>query len=458
LTIKEIIKASNGILINGDSERNIKSYKIDSREVIENDFFIPIVGEKNDAHKYIEELVKFGISGYFIESNNINKHVIIENTININKDICIIEINNSIEALYNIAKYNRYIHSKIPIVAVTGSVGKTSTKEMISSVLSTENNVLKTEKNYNGYIGLSLMLLKLDNQDIAVLEHGIDSIGEMDNLVDASIPDFAVITNIGISHIEKLGSRENIFNEKIKISKNMNKNNILLLNKNDEFLFNYNNSNINIEYFSANDISDLIINDNISFNTKIYDTNESIVINELGMHNVVNALCAIKIGEIFKISKINIIKGISLYKNFERRFQKINLKNNITLIDDSYNSSVDSVLSGLISIKNINSKRKIIVLGDMLELGDFSKDYHLLISDKIEKDYIVILIGKDVKSIYDNLYGCKNDIYYFDNINDGINTINSILKADDLIYLKASNGMNFKKIADSIILDKGLLK
>lgn len=455
LTVKEIVKASNGILVNGDEKVFVISYKLDSRETNKNDFFIPIVGEQNDAHKYILDLVKVGIIGFFVEKNNENKQKIISESKEINKDICIIEIENSEKALYDIAKYNREMHLDIPLVAVTGSVGKTSTKEMISSILSTEYNILKTEKNYNGYIGLSLMLLKLENQDIAVLEHGIDRIGEMEELVTASKPNIAVVTNIGTSHIGKFGSREKIFIEKTNISMNMNTNNFLILNFKDEYLKNYVNDKVNIVGYSSFNIQKESKANKTVFKANIYGNEENIEINELGDHNIDNALCAIKVAEIFKVKKENIIKGINEYRNFSRRFEKIMLKDNITLIDDSYNASIDSVMSGLKTLQSIESKRKIAVLGDMLELGENSKYLHEQIYENIVNIDIVILIGNEIKYTYNKITDEGIEKYIYSNIDEGIQKIKEIISNGDLIYIKASNGMNFNKIVKQLVEYKG---
>jgi UDP-N-acetylmuramoyl-tripeptide--D-alanyl-D-alanine ligase len=259
LNVKQILEATFGKLLNGNTDYFIRDYALDSRNIKEDDFFIPIVGNKSNAHDYIVSCVDKGISGYFIEASEKNKDEIVSKTINIKKDIIIIEISKSEDALYEIGKLNRKLHMNIPIIAVTGSVGKTSTREMISSILSQKYKVLTTYKNYNGYIGLSLMLLKLENQDIAVLEHGIDYLGEMDKLASSSKPNIAVVTMIGTAHIGIFGSKEIIFKEKMDIAKYMDKNCTVVINAEDEYLRTYKNDNLNLLRYSIEEIENLQI-------------------------------------------------------------------------------------------------------------------------------------------------------------------------------------------------------
>ena len=260
--------------------------------------------------------------------------------------------------MYKAGEYNRNKHIDIPVIAVTGSVGKTSTREMIASVLSTQKNVLVTKANYNSLIGTPIMALQIKDQDACVFEIGTDSFGEIEKLSNLIKPDIGVITIIGTAHIGIFGSRENIFKEKIQITSHMKNNSTLIVNADDDYLGSLESiKNINIVKFSKKDIISINQNDNISFKILVYGKEENITLNQIGMHNVKNAICAIKVAEKLGISKDNIIKGIGNYKNFSRRMEKIVLKNNITLIDDTYNASIDSMKSGLQTINNLPRKK-----------------------------------------------------------------------------------------------------
>ena len=452
LNIKELVEATNGNLLNGDIKFIPKEYVIDSRNIENNPFFVPIVGENTDGHKYILNAVEDGICGYFINKGFEKKEEVINKSREINKNIIIIEVDDTKEALYNAGVYNRNKHIDIPVVAVTGSVGKTSTREMISSVLSASKNVLTTTKNYNSIIGAPIMALKMDSQDVCVFEIGTDHKGEIERLSNLVKPDIGVITMIGTAHIGIFGSKDEIFKEKSSIVSHMKEGSTLVVNGDDEYLKTLkSNDKYHVVTFSENEIVDLEEKNDIFFKTNIYDSLEDITINQIGSHNAKNAVCAIKVAEILGIEKQSIIKGIENYKNFSRRLEKINLKNNVLLIDDTYNASIDSVKSGLKTVNKIENRRKIAVLGDMLELGNMSKQLHEEVGETFkELDFKALyLTGKESKYILET--ASKHVLTkYFENIDELISNLKLNIKENDVIYLKASNGMRFDKIVKAL--------
>lgn len=456
LNFKELIEATNGTYINGNFELIPKNYVIDSRIIQEGDFFVPIIGEKNDGHDYILDTVKKGISGFFINKNNRNKNVIIDKSIKLNKDICIIEVEDTFKALYNAGRINREKNIDIPVVAVTGSVGKTSTREIISSVLKQKYNVLTTEKNYNSLIGVPIMALKIDKQDICVLEAGVDHFNEMELLSNILKPDVCVITNIGTAHIGTFKTGENILKEKIQITNHIKGKSKLIVNEDNTYLTKIeNNVNYTVEKISIDNVSDINFDgEKIEFMTRLYGEKNKLQINALGNHNIYNALVAIKVGEIFDISKDKIIDGIAKYKNFSRRLEKKVTKNNVILIDDTYNASIDSMKSGLITVNNMKAERKIAVLGDMFDLGEKSNEIHLNLAEVFEilnYDYLFTL-GNAAKNIAlgAKKYMNENKIICFDNKEELINKLKELIKPNDLVYFKASNGMKFDQIINEI--------
>lgn len=453
LNVKQILEATNGKLINGNTQYIVKDYVLDSRTVKKDDFFVPIVGNKSNAHDYIISCVENGICGYFIQSSEINKEEIISKSIKLNKDICIIEISNSQDSLYEIGKYNRKLHMDIPVIAVTGSVGKTSTREMISSILSKKYNVLTTYKNYNGYIGLSLMLLKLENQELAVLEHGIDYIGEMDKLTDSSKPNIAVVTMIGTAHIGIFGSQESIFKEKMDVAKYMTCNSTVIINGDDKYLSTYKNDNINIIKYNIDNVSEINSDENTTyFKTKIYNKDQEIKLNQIGQHNIYNVLAGIKVAELLDVETSDIIKGIVDYKNLSSRFENIKLKNNIQIIDDTYNASIDSMKSGIRTVSLMSATRKIIVLGDMFELGNYSEELHLEVG-KLFKDInvdILITLGVSSKVISKEAKKYIKNVYEFEDRNELIKNLCNTIQENDLVYFKASNAMKFNEIIKEV--------
>lgn len=455
MLVSDIEKFSKGNLINGNENIEINKFLIDNREEnIDECFYIPLVGKKVDAHDFIVNSVEKGIIGFFINKNYINKEKVIKESIMINSEIVIIEVEDTLKALYNISVYNRKLHLDIPVIAITGSVGKTSTRQMIYSVVKQEKNVLVTEKNYNGYLGLSLMGLKIKDQDVCILEAGIDRFGEMDELSQILLPDIAVITMIGTSHIERFKTKENIFKEKMCITKTLRGINTLIINKEDEYLSKIkDNQNYNIKRYSIEEITDLKIeNKKITFYTKIYNKNEKIVINAIGKHNVTNAIAAIKVGELLNISTKNIIKGISEYRNFDRRLEVKTVQKNVVLIDDSYNASADSMISGLNTI-NLMDGRKIAVLGDMLELGKYSDVLHKKVGEEFKNLNfdILITIGEHSVNINKKANKYVKQCLHFSNMQEAQKCILKNIKENDIVYFKASNSMNFSYLINYIM-------
>ena len=438
LNILELVQSTKGKLINGNKDIIPKNYVIDSRLISNDDFFVPIIGEN---------CVKNNICGYFISSAFKEKEQIIQQSLKINKEIIIIEVEDTLKALVAAATFNRQKHIDIPIVAVTGSVGKTSTRQIIASVLATEKNVLVTEKNYNTNFGISIMCLKMDSQDVCVLEAGIDKFNEMDELSSILKPDIACFTIIGTSHIGTLKTRENIFKEKFKLTNNLKGLNKIIINNDDDMLCNIDDSKFSVIKISEKNISNLKTNNgNITYNTKIYNENVNLTLNQIGIHNAKNSLFAIKVGEIFNISKENIIKGISSYINFNNRlnYERIN---EIQIVDDTYNASLESIKSGIETILNIDSNKKILVLGDILDLGDKSYETHVNIGTYLKALNVdlILLSGEAMKDAYDIIKSSLNAVY-FENKDDIVNYLISFTQKNDIVYFKASNGMNYTEL------------
>lgn len=450
LSVREILNATNGILLNGDLEKEISNYKIDSREINQGDFYVPIIGEKVDGHKFILDTIKKGCIGFFT-----SKDIELDNIKSINNQVIVIKVEDTLKALHAIGKYSRNKKIDIEVVGITGSVGKTSTREMIASVLGQQKELLVTQKNMNGHIGLPLMTLLMEKQDLAVLEAGIDFVGEMDILNSMLIPDVAVVTNIGTSHIGKFGSQEVIYQEKVKIADTLKGKKILLLNKDDKFLKEYKNDNLNIIYYSIEDAKDInIFEDHITFITNIYNKKEKVKINAIGNHNILNAIVAIRIGEIYNLPTEKIILGVESYKNFSRRMEKVDI-NGITIIDDTYNASPSSTKSGLETVNHLKANRKIAVLADILELGDYSKELHIELGSVFKNlNYdILVAFGENMKYLSEVAKEYVKEIYWFEDSIKAEEKIREIMKKEDIIYFKGSNAMKVNSIIENLKKD-----
>lgn len=451
IKVKDIINICNGELLFGNLNLICENFSKDTREIKENDIYIGIKGENFDGNLFYDDAFNKGASICILEKNSV-KNINFDKNKYKNKTIII--VNNSIDTIQKLAAYKRSLYN-IPVVAVTGSVGKTSTKEIISSVLNTKYNVLKTEGNYNNHIGLPLTILKLKNHDAMVLEMGMNHLNEINLLSKIACPTIGVITNIGTAHIGNLGSRENILKAKLEIIDGLKKNGTLIINNDNDMLHNnLNNININIKTIGINNKSDYqaknIIDD--IFSSKFEINNINFEVNAPGEAFIYNSLIAYAVGKELNISDENIKKGIETFKLPSNRLEKIINKRGSTIINDTYNCSYDSLINSIDMISKSNYKRKILMIGDILELGEYSKDIHKKIGTYILNKDIdsVILIGDEVKYIKEELNNnnFNKDIYLFNKEEDSHDFLKNYLEKEDIILLKGSNGMKLFNTAE----------
>ena len=461
LKIKDILKCTNGKLIIGDTEKECKNYSKDTRTIKKGDTYIGIKGEKFDGSSFWKEALNNGAETVIINNIKLNE---IEEYKKQNKNI--IQVEDTIKAIGEMASYKMKIQKEkynLKVVGVTGSVGKTSTKDIIANVLSKKYKVLKTEGNNNNHIGLPLTILRLQDEEIAVIEMGMNHFGEISYLTKIAKPDIAVITNIGTSHIGNLGSRENILKAKLEILEGMDKKKIVINNDNDLLHKWYleNKNNIEIHTFGIKNESEFNAkNIKLKENSSEFiceNKNEKINIEVPvgGEHFILNALCGLTVGKLLNLNNEEIKNGIKDFKLTAKRMEINHLKNNITIINDSYNASYESMKASISNLKNMNGERKIAVLGDMFELGDFSEKLHKEVGTEIYKNKIdkLYLIGNYSKFIGEEAEKegyKKENIFYFENKDELFNNLKNNLKSGDVILIKASNGMKLFEIAEKL--------
>ena len=310
LTIEEIIKATNGTLFCGDADKMVKGISTNSREIGEGELFVPLVGEKFDGHEFIRAAFELGAAAVLTQKD-IEPYI----------DETIVKVSDTKKALGDIARYYKAKHN-VPTVAITGSVGKTTTKDMIYAVVAQKYNTLKTLANYNNDIGLPWTIFRLEKEhEAAVLEMGMNHFGEIDYLASIGNPDVAVITNIGESHIENLGSREGIFKAKMEITNRFTADNTLIVNGDDDFLSTVKGmGEYKVVYYGItnpeNDIYARDIENNglegITFTAVVSGTEYKAELKVPGVHNVYNALAAICVGREFDIPMDKILDGITV--------------------------------------------------------------------------------------------------------------------------------------------------
>ena len=431
--LKEVLDVIGGNLVCG-TDTKLENFSTNSKEINENDIFVGIKGETIDGSKFYVDALDNGAKGAIINKGFISKTY---------EDKFIIEVDNTIDALQELASYKRS-KLNIPVVAITGSVGKTSTKDMISSVIETKYTVCKTKGNLNNHIGLPLTILSLKDEEVLVVEMGMNHLGEISVLSNIAKPTIGVITNVGTAHIGNLGSRENILKAKLEILDGMD-NGKLIINNDNDMLHKANNGYVTI---GINNDSDYMAND-IEYGevTRFKYNNEEFIVRVGGEAFVYNALMAIAVGNLLNIDIKDIKKGIENFKLTNNRLEIIN-HNDYIIINDCYNANYDSMKEGIKNLSNYKG-RKIAVLGDMLELGDYSEELHRNVGKVVNANNIDILItvGEEAKYIDEE---SNIEKYHFDNNEDAIKYIKSIINKGDNILIKASNGMKFIEIVNSL--------
>lgn len=440
LYVNDIINKCNGKLLCGDIKLPLNNFSKDTRTINKGDVYIGIKGESFDGNNFYKDAFDKGASVCILD--NISEEIPKEY-----KNKTIVKVDDTIKCIGILAKYKRSLYN-IPVIAVTGSVGKTSTKEMIANVLSTKYKVLKTEANYNNHIGLPLTILKLTNEDILVVEMGMNNLGEISYLTDIAKPTIGVITNIGMAHIGNLGSRENILKAKLEITEGLS--GPLIINNDNDMLHN------NLEYIKSlckvitigiTNKSDYMAKEIQDKTFKVEDNIIESPINNSAF--IYNSLVAYVIGKIYNISIDKIKEGIKSMKLISNRLEYKHTNNGVTIIDDTYNSSLDAIKASLEILAKEKGKRKVAVIGDILEVGDYNEEVHrkigeILLNNNLD---IIITVGNNTK--YTDTYlkekGYHN-LYHFNNEKESHKEIESILKSGDVVLFKASHSMQLGNI------------
>ncbi len=483
ITISQLAQLA-GATIKGDSTKRICGFSTDSRIGGEQIVFLPIQGEKVDGHDYIQDAYANGIRTTFT-----SRKEIIPKT----EEMTYLFVDDTICAFQQAAAAYRDQFT-IPVVGVTGSVGKTTTKEMIAATLSEGKCVLKTQGNKNSQIGLPQMMFEFSKKhEIAVIEMGMSLPGEMQRLVSVAKPQIAVISNIGTAHIGQLKSREKIRLEKMSIINEFSKNGLLLLNGENDLLKEVydavkegkENGNwdvlekidllketkeklkdCNVMTYGTTSDCDLEAvqirqdqNKNQTlftfsgvFQAKQYS--EEILLHTLGIHNVQNALAALGLALFFNIDLKQAKKGLECYQVPEMR-GVIETVGRLTLIDDSYNASSDSMKCGLDILSGITKKRRVAILGDILELGELAEPLHREIGTYVAKSNIdqLITVGTCTAFLAKEaiLQGMdKNQVIICHDQKEACDIVKDVLKEEDAVFIKGSRGMYLENVVHKI--------
>jgi UDP-N-acetylmuramoyl-tripeptide--D-alanyl-D-alanine ligase len=400
--ILKVIKESN---VQGRGSKVIKGISIDTRTIQPGELFIPLQGPNHDGRDFIPEAIRAGAA--------------------------VLEVKDGLKALQDLAAYHR-AKFKIPVIGITGSCGKTTTKDMIASILSQEKGTLKNEENLNNEIGVPLTLLKLTKKHrFAVIEMAMQRVGEIEELARIVRPSIAVVTNIGEAHLEFLKTKRNVAKAKAEIFKYQAKNDFAVINADDEH-FEHLKSKVRCP---MSNVVTFGILENADVSPKML---KGIELPIPGEHNIYNALAAVAAARILKVKPSSIKRGLESFRPSSKRMEVINRKDGVKIINDTYNANPQSMAAALKTLASLEG-RKIAVLGEMLELGRAARPAHRR----------VLKLCRDLKVDRVFTYG---DLWpgSFKNKNLLIKILKKTIRPHDIILIKGSRGMRMEEVVEAL--------
>ncbi|MCI1247937.1 MAG: UDP-N-acetylmuramoyl-tripeptide--D-alanyl-D-alanine ligase [Megasphaera sp.] len=446
-TIQEVEKATGGHLVRPVGTNTVFLHvDTDTRAIHPKSLFIAFKGDTFDGHNFIIQAHEKGAAGAVVSELREEYQ---------NVDFPVFMVADTVKAYQDLARFHRRRFA-IPVIAVTGSVGKTSTRNMIATVLSQKLNVLQTEKNFNNEIGLPRTLLQLTSKhEACVVEMGMRGLGQVAELAAIAEPTIGVVTNVGKSHIELLGSQDNIAKAKSELVQSLPADGIAILNLDDSRvaamadLCKGKVIGYGIENNAAIRGDRIVCNEKgIRFTCRCFDQMFDVHMTVIGGHNVYNALAAVAVGRIAGLSENQMKKGLGEYRGLPMRQELVRI-DPYTFINDSYNANPASMAEAVRSMDLLTKGRKIAVLGGMLELGDWARKEHEQIGSQIADSGIDILItvGKLAGYIADGAKkGNMETVYMAADHAEAVDILKSVLKAGDTILLKGSRGFAMEKI------------
>lgn len=433
---EELIKATGAKVLKDSNKEASFNVSTDTRTIKTGDIYLPLKGANFDGEKFIDKAIISGAKAYFTTSDNIFD----------NADL-VLKVESTLEAYLNIAKYYRNKINPITI-AITGSAGKTTTKELVYSVVSQKYNTQKTFSNHNNEIGFCQTVLGMNEDTKAlIVEMGMRGLGEIELISTHLEPNYAIITNCGSAHVGRLGSLDNIAKAKCEITKGLKKNGTLFA-KNQTRIKKFIDFDGEKIYYSLEDVK--ILKQTKSY-SKFEYKNETYELNVEGEYNIENSLSAIELGQKLGLSISEIKKGLASYHPIEKRWEEEEI-NGLKFINDSYNANPESVKASVKTFVDLY-KNPVVVLGDMKELGDNEITYHKEVGrylSTLNKNVKYITIGNLAHETGKELENNGFDIIYLNSNKDAACYILENLNKDNTIFLKASRSMQFEEILDNI--------
>ncbi|MBR2667572.1 MAG: UDP-N-acetylmuramoyl-tripeptide--D-alanyl-D-alanine ligase [Oscillospiraceae bacterium] len=454
ITIRDVLTATGGRLLEGcpDLDREITGVSTDSRTVRPGDLFIPLSGARFDGHAFIADALEKGAAACLT----------VRSRERYSGEKSYVMVKNAQTALRDLAAWHRR-RFPIPCIAVTGSVGKTTCKDMVAATLGTRYRVLKTEGNFNNEIGLPLTLLRLDDDhEMIVLEMGMSDFGEIAYLAAIAEPDAAIVTNIGDAHIESLGSRENILKAKSEIFNYLRPDGTVLLNGDDPLLRPLKDTlpftvltcgtDPESDYYATDLESDGV--QTLRCTVHMPDALLNVQVGALGSHMVYPILFAAAVGRKFGLSRSELAKGIADFSPTKMRMNILHRQKKITILDDGYNANPQSMRAALEVLAGARGKKKIAVLGDMLELGALAPALHEGVGRYVATADIDVLVtvGEQARHIAAGAGGGRTEIHACQTRDEAKKLLEPMVEPETTVLVKASRGMTFEDIT-SFLLD-----
>lgn len=438
---------------NSDIEEKIKGVCIDSRKVQEGNLYIPIHGANNNGHDYVKQAIENGAKAVLWERKEANPP----------KDVVVILVEDTTKALQQLARvYRKQLHMKV--VGITGSNGKTSTKDILAAVLKTTYRTQKTLGNFNNEIGVPLTLLSLDEDcEAAVVEMGMENLKELSFLTEMVRPDIAIISNVGTAHLENLGTMENIARAKLEIVEGLKEQGVFIYNGDqallrDAVVEKQIPGSIHIKTFGMDERNDYVISSVIQkregIKFRINDSTPSYQLDMIGKHQAMNATAAYLAAKALFVSDENIRKGFL-------EIEKTGLRNELVdfgdclILNDSYKSNPQSALAALDTMEEFDYDYKVAVLGDMLELGDTSDMIHYTLGKDLKNYHLneVYTIGDMARYICQGAWNNLSDvkIKHVQDKEELLTYLRPFEHKKAMMLIKGSRGMKLDEVVDALV-------
>lgn len=450
VTVQDLVEATGGRLLCGNPGMAVKNISLDSRTMKGEDLFVPIIGEKVDGHRFIGQALENGAVAVLTSEHE-----------EVSSPWAWIRVEDTKHALQDIGRYLRKRLS-LPLVGVTGSVGKTTTREMIAAALSAKYRVYKTPGNSNSQVGVPVTISEISGEDqVGVIELGMSEPGELTIIAQIAKIDMAVITNIGITHIEQLGSRENIYREKMTIQDGLKEDGILILNGDDDMLkVTKGKPGVKTIYYGTGENCDyraeeIVLKGDGSEFTAVYGAErQKVRLQVLGKHNVLNAMAAVAVCCQCGMTMAEAAEGLSSFTGFKNR-QQIYEGEHLTVLDDSYNASPASMKAALDVFMTLKKgARHVAVLADMKELGEDVLKYHREVGRYAGEAGVDVLVtlGEACRSLADGVRETSSaGIMEFTDKDRMTEYLRQELRDGDCVLFKGSNSMGLFTVAAEFI-------